>query len=334
MAPGAFRLLLASLVVVAHLSRYEVGLAAVMCFFTLSGYWVMAMYDRKCRPEGVGVFYLSRAMRIWLPFAVAAVVGAIAHAMRGAELTPLHLASFGLLGIASHRADLTGVAWSLDIELQFYLLVPLIWIVASTGSWQRGGRGALIVLAGSLSLWAVGAALERALDVSTVLTYAPSFAAGVLIWKARAKVTGRLALLSVLLFLAAGGMVLAVEGTRFLLVREGAWGEFRVPFATAWALLLLPFIAWNVAQRSGPIDRHLGSLSFSLYIVHLPVIHIAQGLWFPDAFGRPEKLVTVAVVALASVAFYVVVDRTSEAMRAGAVAAAVRRRHARRYPVA
>ena len=54
--PGQFRVILAILLVFSHMSYVEIGRPAVFVFFMLSGYWVLRMYEEKCRPAAsVGV---------------------------------------------------------------------------------------------------------------------------------------------------------------------------------------------------------------------------------------------------------------------------------------
>jgi peptidoglycan/LPS O-acetylase OafA/YrhL len=62
--PGLFRLFLAVLVVVSHLSRFDVGRIAVLLFFFLSGFWIANIWDTKFNGEPIR-FYLARTLRIY-----------------------------------------------------------------------------------------------------------------------------------------------------------------------------------------------------------------------------------------------------------------------------
>ena len=84
-------------------------------------------------------------------------------------------------------------------------------------------------------------------------------------------------------------------------------------FSMAWAALLIPFVAWNVAQPSGRRDQLLGNFSYSLYLVHWPVIFQSRAL-LPH-FGIVEKSVCLCAVLAISVVFYVLIDRRSERLR-------------------
>lgn len=130
--PGLFRLALATIVVVTHFSRLELG-AAVDLFFVLSGFWIcrmfMAKYQRARRP-GL-VFVASRALRIYPVFLLFNGLALLLHlALRDAtaqgqsllDVIPNTL----IIGYASLPYAPLNPAWSLDMELQFYLLVPIL----------------------------------------------------------------------------------------------------------------------------------------------------------------------------------------------------------------
>ena len=99
--PGHFRVLLAALVVVSHMSSVEIGRPAVFVFFMLSGYWVLRMYEQKYRPAApVWVFYLSRIMRVWLAFATAFLAVFLLYALSSDPRPPETLAGLSLFGLS------------------------------------------------------------------------------------------------------------------------------------------------------------------------------------------------------------------------------------------
>ncbi len=64
--PGLFRLLLAEVVFIHHLSRFACGTAAVYVFFSLSGYWIYQMYTRRYSKARFPylTYLISRAWRL------------------------------------------------------------------------------------------------------------------------------------------------------------------------------------------------------------------------------------------------------------------------------
>lgn len=59
--PGQFRIFLAALVVLSHLSSLGIGRPAVFTFFMLSGYWVLRMYEENIAPIRRSNFFIYHA---------------------------------------------------------------------------------------------------------------------------------------------------------------------------------------------------------------------------------------------------------------------------------
>ena len=271
--PGAFRVLLALMVVISHVTRFDIGRPAVMAFFILSGYWVGRMYHEKYAQHRVTLFYASRFFRIWPLYAASLLIAGAVYAMIGEGARLPSLENFYLFGVAGRTDDPLGVSWSLDIELQFYALLPLI---AAAMAWASGnrGKGIAVTLAGA-ALFAAGTFLQWQYGLWTVFAFLPAFIAGYLIYRLpvfrSSSVAGfRAACVSVGLFLGAGLALYLMPATKGLLIKTiehpfpGDW------FAMGWAALLIPFIAWNVRQKSNQLDRRLGDYSYSLYLAHFP----------------------------------------------------------------
>jgi peptidoglycan/LPS O-acetylase OafA/YrhL len=311
--PGFFRVALATAVVLSHLSNFEIGRPAVFAFFALSGFWVMRIYDEKyAAAGGAGVFFISRLLRIWLPFVVAYLGFILVKAVFFGEFDTHPLGSLGILGIATTGNDVLGISWSLDIELQFYLLVPLLWTIFR--ALDQGGRPAgWIAAATVVPLTALGWWLGLAHGVWTVLAYLPGFLAGLLIWHSGWRPGRGLAWASIGLFLGAGLLVWLLPETRAFLEKDTANPFHEDWFGMAWTALLIPFIAFNVRQRSDRLDQHLGNYSYALYITHWPVIWIVRQS--VDSFGPFEKVTALVAVAIVSIAFYFLVDRNTERLR-------------------
>lgn len=310
--PGHFRVLLAALVVVSHMSSVEIGRPAVFVFFMLSGYWVLRMYEQKYRPAApVWVFYLSRIMRVWLAFATAFLAVFLLYALSSDPRPPETLAGLSLFGLASTGQDVLGTSWSLDIEVQFYLLVPLLSLVLARVHRHRSRAVAILVI--GMMLTVLGWYLQTSLGLWTVLSYAPPFLMGALIWHWQARGSGRSAALSVLAFLLAGVVVSASPLLRPLL-QSDVDGPFQEDwFGMAWVTLLVPFVIWNVQQESSPFDLHAGNYSYALYITHWPVIAFLGPVLQP--VSTLDKIGILGVILVVSLAFYVTVDRGWEHVR-------------------
>lgn len=310
--PGQFRILLAALVVVSHMSSFEIGRPAVFAFFMLSGYWVLRMYDQKYSINAsVTIFYFSRLMRIWLPFATAFLAVYAAYAIIQHPKPMLILSGLSIFGIASTSQDVLGTSWSLDIELQFYLLVPAISILLG---WVRNDPFRLSGLFLTTTLLTVlGWHLQTRFGFWSVLSYMPPFLIGALIWHFRIKPSGRLAALSLIAF-ALVGLSVALLPDLAPLLSSSTPSPFNEDwFGMAWVSVLTPFVIWNVQQKSGKFDMHLGNYAYSLYIIHWPVIVMMRPLF--NALSLLDRVLILGVIVLISSAFYILVDRNWEKLR-------------------
>jgi peptidoglycan/LPS O-acetylase OafA/YrhL len=140
LGPGMLRFILAAMVVVSHLTSLNIGRPAVLLFFMLSGYWVSRLLAGW--QASVPAFYASRTLRVWPLYAVVTVLAWLLHAHAEAVRPESLWSALTLLGLAARAGDVIGVSWSLDIELQFYLAIPLITLAA-----QRLQPLALLALA-------------------------------------------------------------------------------------------------------------------------------------------------------------------------------------------
>jgi peptidoglycan/LPS O-acetylase OafA/YrhL len=79
-SPGALRMALAFAVFVHHTTLFNLGMAAVLIFFVLSGYWVATMWDRTYSKTSQAYFTFL-VSRFWRVAPVFALCSAIAWAL-------------------------------------------------------------------------------------------------------------------------------------------------------------------------------------------------------------------------------------------------------------
>jgi Predicted acyltransferases len=167
------RVLAIVLVFLCHYRAYErpvwvdeiglFGWTGVDLFFVLSGYLISDGLMRQLRSNrtiGFGEFYLNRALRIfpayffvvflYFAFPVIREREGIAPLWQFLTFTQNFDLDFGTEGSFSH-------AWSLSIEEQFYLCLPLtLWLLTKGGGWRYGAWFLLGVLLFGLLVRAVG----------------------------------------------------------------------------------------------------------------------------------------------------------------------------------
>jgi peptidoglycan/LPS O-acetylase OafA/YrhL len=146
---GIYRLLLAVGVLLTHLHiRFfgrNIGVFAVVSFFLLSGYVMTALIDRHYSNfSRLQTFYLDRAMRLFPQFILymllTLVLIAVAHPVSPyiSGLTPAKIAiNVSMLPLNFYRSFADGIvipqSWSLGLESQFYIVIPLIIVLRARG---------------------------------------------------------------------------------------------------------------------------------------------------------------------------------------------------------
>jgi peptidoglycan/LPS O-acetylase OafA/YrhL len=253
------------------------------------------IWRQKFGGRALGRFYAARYLRVWPLFFLVTVAAGLARNI------PLHLENWTLFGVGSTHRDPTGVSWSLDVEVQFYLLLPLV-----VAALNRMSSGAAVLIA--IAIGAAGCWLAQTYDILTVAKYLPAFVLGSLTIE-KAWTPGRgTAGLSLLAF---GAATLLTAFTPFLR-KTGAQPFDADIYAFFWMLPLLPYVAHSLTLRSSRLDRHLGNLSFPLYLVHVPLILFARA-----HFGDSEtvKLLAAGAACVVALLLYVVVDRPIDRMR-------------------
>jgi peptidoglycan/LPS O-acetylase OafA/YrhL len=283
------------------------GNSAVVLFFVLSGVVLTESLERGGASRGgVAAFYVRRACRLWPAYVVALlfawmVTGWTSAAAMGDGASPwlcgvsrVHLAVPQLLasllmpGTAFHQLP---HGWTLTIELLMSLLLPVMLLVARRrGIGIVAGVAALGLFVGDWKAW----------------QFSIAFVAGVALALHRDAVARRVAALSPL----AMALLLAASVTAFLLPAYHLWPRtlaIGMGVSTAGAigvLLLAPRIRLLARLlRSAPLER-LGVLSYSVYLLHLPVLFAVAPLVLGDdaatsAAAVVQRWILVSAVATA-----------------------------------
>lgn len=134
---------------------------SVFLFFALSGYLISRPFVRAFvtggRPPAIGAYLRNRALRVVPAMWVAFAVVLLAVGLRDASLRDV----LGVFTFTTHWetnpfSRWFGQAWTLKVEMIFYLLVPLVALALAMAG-RRMGRGGRIglVLAAAAAAWGV-----------------------------------------------------------------------------------------------------------------------------------------------------------------------------------
>ena len=287
----------------------------VELFFAISGFILgvpfASSYLLGAAKVDLKQYFLRRLTRLEPPYILSLLIWAgLLFALgrqTGAEILPHLLASMAYLHNLIYNADSTInlVAWSLEVEVQFYVFVPLLaGIFAISNPRLRRGAIAVLMLASSL----MGAHLLHTRLQASIAYYLPFFLAGFLLcdlyvtrqsWKVSWMWD-----------------ILALCGWPLVWLMSPGWSHVLLPF-----LIVVLYLAAFRGRACSLIFRHpaitdIGGMCYSLYLFHFLVIsavgsaskplHIGQNFWLYYLFQG--VLVLPCVLAFCGL-FFLLIER-------------------------
>jgi peptidoglycan/LPS O-acetylase OafA/YrhL len=332
--PGAFRLFLAFVVLVCHSTRFDLGAWAVYTFFVLSGFWIYRMWTEKYSKtyKPLRTFYISRLWRILPVFWLTNIVSSFALAF-GLEpkFTGDILSRFTWLRSAFSNTLILGyadlphmqgglrVAWSLDVELQFYLVFPvLLYFCCQT----RAGKYWKATLLGACAVGLVAFLAPSELGSRNLVCFGLFFLAGVTAahfdWSPNHSTTTA----SLLIALAAILICWFHSDWRLLLENDkhggtDAFTHYKRIAQAILALVSAPLALYTVRNVSDPRDRMLGEITYIVYLIHWPVM-MAHSHYFEHLAPSqriPSLVAAWVLIAILSLLVYHALDQPLERLR-------------------
>jgi peptidoglycan/LPS O-acetylase OafA/YrhL len=299
------------------LALLEEGHTAVALFMVLSGF--VFSVSAAGKQIDYGAFIKNRFLRIYPLLLFVLTVGSVAF--------PATYSFFGVMQTLLFQGDFQGAAqggpfsmmfWAVALEFQFYLLFPFLHHFLE----RHGARWALACIALCLVLrwmaaWTGG---SNARDISYwhILGRLDQFLIGMLAARVFLRLTrenirwGLPSLLSLCVLLAVIVQFNQLGGYPSTALWKIVWPPIE---ALAWAQLLVTYTSF--AERVPPLVSRplaaLGTISYSMYMLHYACINVFSRVWNPPLSTHPNwtsQLYVLAIlpllIALAALSYYVI----------------------------
>jgi len=309
------------------------GHTAPTLFFVLSAFLLSRPFLaelRGGRRVNVRNYFVRRALRIVPLYATAVLVAILATARSMSDVLEA-LPYFAFLnavpGLVAPMHPFSGPWWTVIIEVEFYLLLPLLAFAARS---RRGQVVAVSFLLAYLGLYgALAFGWLRFADgtqyalAHSALGRGPSFLVGMIAavlydrygtavrdlgarhgWRAR--LVGDVLIVGTVLALGALLQWNVTAGNYVDL--EIAWPVWRIPESILWATVLLLLVTAPMHVKplfANRVWAHLGLMSYSIYLIHTPLLLYGREViraWFPGVLHGWTPASATAVLVLASIA--------------------------------
>lgn len=272
------------------------GREAVLLFFVLSGF-VLAIPFLEGRNQSYGAYAVRRFFRIYIPYIVMMLISALLltffidykemHGLSSAYDSRWNHPVAAKAIIAYFLMDnydttnVNGVVWTLFHEMRISLVLPLFLLIIRKFSFIPAvvlslGLNALIYV--GLDAWAgtldKGQLLKWVAALRWSMYYCVCFILGALLSKYRNKLPKINTFAAVILLLVSLGLI----NSRWMVVVLQIRDQILTDAVTIAGILLLFATVLSSERLNGILSKKpmiwLGQISFSLYLVHIPVMMV------------------------------------------------------------
>lgn len=246
----------------------QYGYLGVDLFFMISGFVILMSAGRG----GGGAFVLSRVVRLYPAYWCCALLSFsfLAYWHRGSATAPSWsdlLINLSMLQSVFGVAHIDGVYWTLVVELHFYALVLL---VLCCGQMRRVEQVLAVWLLAAMAVDQWPQALGGLSELIQA-NWCHYFVAGALAWRMRSKGVNawRLGLYGLAYLQAARHAHWYMDLKQRL--TELPFSAWVVQAVVALLFLLFLLLALDKLRLQRPGLRHLGSLTYPLYLIHAAI---------------------------------------------------------------
>jgi peptidoglycan/LPS O-acetylase OafA/YrhL len=271
----------------------QYGYLGVEIFFVISGFIIpLALFKSRYRIAHFHLFLAKRVMRIDPPYLTTAVLSillfSISASFKGTSYPvsiPALVAHIGYLNSILKLSWAVPIFWTLAIEFQYYLFIAVCFPVFTVSDKKIPIAFCLVfILSGLVTSYS-----------PLMLYYSPLFACGFFCYL---KKQGQID----------NGLTILLLSLSFLSVHHKLGIESALACALACLLILFTWLTHSTLS-------FLGKISYSLYLLHIPVGTRMINMLFRIPFFLSHEYLafwlSVAVTILISYGFYHIIERPS-----------------------
>jgi len=307
-----------------------IGVWSVDCFFVLSGFLLGAPYLRAIRDgaalPSTALFLRRRFFRIYPLYAVA-VIFSLATSVESftIERVEAYLATHLTLThgfVVSQAVDVNGPLWTMAIDAQFYVALPLVagalWLVLHRRPRAARIAGTAAALAAAVAVsfvWrlvlfahhpvAFGAFAWQVVNARNIIGTGGSFALGTAVAFALERPGARRRATAIVAVLAGvGALLVLVDALPATNTTPWVQASYDLLGAASGALLLYGFLAGAApsfdAVVASPFVEASAALAYAVYLFHTPVMLRMRPIVAPVAvaLGPPRSTFLFLAVVL------------------------------------
>ncbi len=301
----------------ASYGRLQGGFLGVDIFFVISGYLITRLMMLEHQATGridLREFYLRRVFRIIPPLLACLILAMLLWTGAPSDRLPVAVAVMAFFAnfLPAEMLGSLGHTWSLAIEEQFYVVWPIVFILASKRGLRPAAIIATLVIASAIAIRF--AMLAAGYPPVLLYTFTPARTDGLMLGCLLAISETALSARAPqrLLRPLAWACFVAIVMTLFVGSRD--FMQEVAPSFTLFALLAailiftIPRLADGDPLRrafANPIARYVGRRSYGLYLYHYPIFHAAE------AYRQPGNLTNYLLVVAIEVSLSLIVTELS-----------------------
>lgn len=279
----------ALLVVIAHAAHYgflppvfsaKLGATGVAVFYVLSGFLMAYLYSGTSPTfTSLRTYFLNRLSRVLPLFYVVLIGSTFLFLMSGQSVYAFNSVSEFFSNFLLIRG--TGVLWSIPVEIHYYVAFSLIWIAS-----QKFSPGGIVITVSLTQIALIWLLTDGETEYRWLLFYVHLFLAGHVVGVAFTRKGSLLVILSKPV-LSVGVGVLTFVALILLLddVQNSLGVSFRSGIEDPLVSIFAVVVLLSALARSpllnffrGNLMRFMGRISYSLYLVHMPVMLVVYGV--------------------------------------------------------